>query len=372
MYTLPAAASTSATLARLAAERPFKTVETFQVNDFYGHASMLKRYVGLAGEKPLRSIIEHGVRFGNSNWATEINAPFFMYCCWSPSRFDVIHSATNKACFALGPLIEYVSPPRPERLEELHAAFGRNLLFFPSHSTHWVENDYDIAEICATLEQIGKDFDTVRVCMYWRDIQRGLHEEYIRRGFTVQCAGHIYDKNFYRRLREIIEPATITASMTPGSCIGHCTSLGKPYFHITTTTTWNSKHQLFYNQISGDIEQLPVTEHLAQLFKTQREDISPEQQAFLAMHLGVGHRKTPEELRRIFQLGEDIWNLSQSTAPDDNRLLALMLVAKTLEAHHAGNRLHMLRFAEQAVTLAPDLEHRVLDIIQSTTAHPGA
>ncbi|MDR3044985.1 MAG: hypothetical protein LBU75_12120 [Desulfovibrio sp.] len=359
-------------LLRLSAERKLKTTEQFEFNDFYGHATILKRHVKLPRALPLRVIIEHGSRIGDTNWDAEINAPYFIYFCWSPERFDTIRGAANKACFALGPMIQYVPGPRPERLAALAETYGRNLLFFPSHSTHWVDNEYDVSDVCARLHDIGKQFDTVRVCVYWRDIQRGLHRKYLQEGFSVHCAGHIYDANFYSRLREIMESATVIAAMTPGSCMGHGASLGKPYFHLSAATRWHSAHDHYFQKIDSTIEEKPITRHIAQLFGELRDDITPEQRAFLATLFGIDHRKTPEELRRIFQLGEDIWSLSQATAPDGNRLLALMLLAKALEAHHAGNRLHLLRFAEQAVALAPDLEHRALDIIQSSPAHPGA
>ena len=42
------------------------------------------------------------------------------------------------------------------------------------------------------------------VCIYWRDIQLGYHKYFLENGFEVVTAGHMYDKLFFYRLKEIL------------------------------------------------------------------------------------------------------------------------------------------------------------------------
>lgn len=347
-------------LERLSAERPQQTPELFPSNDYYGHADILKRYVKLPKTIALKGVIEHGSRLDNTNWAVEIDAPAFIYFVWSPRRFDVVQRHANRSCYALGPMIQYVPPLRIERLKALEDTYGRNLLFFPSHSSHWVDTNYDIENMCNHLEDIGSRFQTIRVCMYWRDIQRNLHIPYEKRGFLVQCAGHIYDRLFYNRLRELIEPATITASMVPGSHIGHSLCLGKPYWHLPAPVEFITDYAQPQHNCDLNFWQSDIATVIKKLFAPQEEHINPEQLAFAVHIFGLNQHKSPSSLRIILELAEEIWTLSQQPDASQNRLLACMLLAKGLEYLHKQDRITALRLTEQAAKHAPDFAERAL------------
>jgi len=351
------------TLQRLAAERPQQTPEELALNDFYGHADMLKRYAGIDRKSSLRVVIEHGSRLGNTNWDNEIAAPYFIYFTWSPRRFPTVQEHTNKACFSLGPLIEYTPPVRLDRLRQLQGKYGRNLLFFPSHSTHWVDANHNIDAICTRLEALGKDFDTIRICMYWRDIQRGMHNAYLKNGFPVQCAGHMYDKHFYTRLRELIESATVTASMTIGSCIGHSLSLGKPYWHLEEPVEFSSNHKLEFEKIDQSIQQRDISRDICKQFPQGSYSISPEQKAFAESAFGLGQKKAPDKLRLIMMLATEIWTLSQATAGKDARLLGCMMLAKSMEYLFLNNLRAASRLAAEALEMAPDFSTKILEYL---------
>lgn len=358
--------SSQVMLKRLASDRPQHTHEMLPSNDFYGHADILKRYLWLEKASALKCVIEHGWRERSTNWAVELNAPFFVYLVWSPQRFEFVQRHTPRACFALGPMIEYAPPLRTERLHTLQNAYGRNLLFFPSHSTHWVDANHDTENMCDRLETMRSRFQTIRVCMYWRDIQRGLHVPYQKRGFMVQCAGHIYDRLFYNRLRELIEPATVTASMTPGSCIGHSLCLGKPYWHLDASVDFVSDHTVELNTIDRSIQERSIAKDIAEIFAPQEEHISPVQWEFSRQTFGVGQRKSAYDLRLILQIADEIWRLSQLTAINEDRVLGGMLAAKALERLHTQDVGMSVRYAEQAAATAPDLAAQVLKRLQES------
>ena len=52
----------------LSKDRPLKSTEIFQPNDFYGHASIIKRYVKLPENYQIKAAIEHGAGIGGNIW----------------------------------------------------------------------------------------------------------------------------------------------------------------------------------------------------------------------------------------------------------------------------------------------------------------
>ena len=56
----------------LSKDRPLKSNEIFQPNDFYGHASILKKYVKLPENYQIKAAIEHGAGIGGNIWDQNI------------------------------------------------------------------------------------------------------------------------------------------------------------------------------------------------------------------------------------------------------------------------------------------------------------
>ena len=57
--------------------------------------------------------------------------------------------------------------------------------------------------------------------MYWKDIQHGEHEKYLKHGIKVVSAGHIYDNLFYFRLFDILKNFKYTLGSSFGSFVFH-------------------------------------------------------------------------------------------------------------------------------------------------------
>ena len=72
---------------------------------------------------------------------------------------------------------------------------------------------------------------TIKICMYWKDIQLKRHQIYIDNGFEVISAGHIYDKMFYYRLYDILIRFNYSLGSSFGSFVFHSAICGtKVYF----------------------------------------------------------------------------------------------------------------------------------------------
>ncbi|MGH3049413.1 MAG: hypothetical protein ACRDLK_04585, partial [Gaiellaceae bacterium] len=211
-------------ISELARSRNLRTRELWPFNAYYGHADVLRAYAGIPGREPLKTAIEHGIiPFVRSDPDLATWLP--RYFCASPAQacFFEEHALHGARPVATGPLILYataLAPPPP--------ATKRRLVYFDAHSTRYVSASYDVDSAIARLTALRDGFDEVVVCLYWRDVQRGRAELYLRRGFRCVTAGHIFDPRFLFRLAEIIASASVVLTDNLGSHLLYALALERP------------------------------------------------------------------------------------------------------------------------------------------------
>ncbi|MEM9702154.1 MAG: hypothetical protein AAF907_06900, partial [Planctomycetota bacterium] len=76
-------------LNRIAADRPLETDEYHPPNDFYGQASVLRRYAGLP-DRPLPIALEHGVRVDDGAWEKDLDTPLPALCVPTARRAEAL------------------------------------------------------------------------------------------------------------------------------------------------------------------------------------------------------------------------------------------------------------------------------------------
>ncbi len=300
----------------LATDRQLLTNEIHTPNDFYGHATILKKYAGCSPDYQIKAAIEHSPYFTRSYWAADINAPLPAIFASAPHRVPHLRKACKKQVFTLGPLIHYASPfLSSAALNRQKKKLGKNLLVFPAHSTHHIDAHYDIHKFCRQFEKFSKNFDSIRICLYWKDVLRGAADAYLQHGFECVTAGHIYDPLFLNRLKSIIELSTITISNTISTHIGYCIMLNKPHCVI--------KCDDYRLTALNDTGLKNLSEHLVgpsddvyKLFFQFRDNITTQQLAFVRNYWGLDEIKTPEQLNSIFKETEIMYqNLLTRMSP---------------------------------------------------------
>ena len=100
------------------------------------------------------------------------------------------------------------------------------------HSTHFTDISYDSKNFINILKSQQKLFDNVRVCLYWKDIQKGIDKVYRDGGFECVCCGHMFDIFFLSRLKSLLEIADATISNGVGSHIGYSVFMNKPHYFV--------------------------------------------------------------------------------------------------------------------------------------------
>lgn len=147
-----------------------------------------------------------------------------------------------KHILKVGPYIHYAKELLAEyEYRDLKEKNGKILLVFPFHSIDGVFSDFDSNEFIEIIEQKRKGFDTVFVCLYFKDIQLGRAKAYADKGYAVITAGHINDAFFLSRLKSIIQLSDYIISNGVGSHIAYGLYLNKKVQLFRQETTFRDE-----------------------------------------------------------------------------------------------------------------------------------
>lgn len=283
---------------------PF-TSETHCPNDWYGHASNLKIFLGLPKNYRFKFIMEHGLYLNEQvdNIDIETNLPSII--TYSDYRKEILRKY-RKHTFSIGPFIHYTkSFLTDKQIFEEKKRLGKSILLFPAHSSSMIGIEYGIINLCKKIKNIGKDFDSIRVCLYWKDVLLGKNKIYQDFGFECVTAGHMLDPLFLPRLKSLINISDLTISNIASSQVGFCIYFNKPHIiladklKLTASKKWkNRTNEIFqsegYNEIMNE-------------FSKQNYKITKRQKELIKKYWGTDNVKTKKQLKKIIQKSEEIY-----------------------------------------------------------------
>jgi hypothetical protein len=198
-------------------------------NNLYGLNEILCKYAGIPTANH-KIFFEHGMIFGSLVQNQAKNSFVQQVLTYSDYRENYL-SGLNKKILKIGHYIHYADDLIEEsRLRDIKEKLGHVMLIFPSHSIKALMVKYDFTELLEQIKLLRKEFDTVIVCLYWKDVQLGRAKIYEDAGCKVVTAGHFYDKYFLPRLKSIINLSDATMSNNIGTHTGYCIYLNKPHY----------------------------------------------------------------------------------------------------------------------------------------------
>ena len=200
----------------------------FQDVSFYGYYQALLDYSCYKKRKyPILTGIEHGIRFGEKAWKYY---PFHTcYVCQGKERISEISDLEpTMPILTIGPYIFYSKPYySKEKSKELKEKYGRTLLVFPSHTCE-CDQEKESNDLSELIRRNYKDdFQTIMVCLYWRDVNQELIEQFTDLGAVIVSAGFRNDTKFIQRLKSIIDLADLVVVDDIGTNIGFALCMNK-------------------------------------------------------------------------------------------------------------------------------------------------
>jgi len=289
------------------------TKEKYIHNDFYFNAHHIKKYIKRPDKNFIRASIEHGIYASYTYWDCDTNCKFPGILTMGEIRRPILEKiCPQKQIHTIGPYINYVKRLLNDAdMKKEKKKLGKNLLVFPAHSTHHIEQEFDNEKFCEKITELSKDFDSVTICLYWKDILLKGASDYLDLGFNCVCAGHIYDPMFLPRLKSIIELSDQVVSNITGTHLGYSLFLGKPVHLFKTPMKIISLGEFakdITKELSVSIERETELEKFYQYFADFHPEITKEQWDFANQYFGFDQVKSKEELAEIINSFDTLYN----------------------------------------------------------------
>lgn len=283
---------------------PF-TNEIHKPNDWYGHANNLKIFLGLPRDYKFKFTMEHGFYINEQvdNIDIETNLPSIV--TYSNYRKGILENY-RKHVFSIGPFIHYAkSLLNDSQVSNEKKRLGKSILFFPAHSSSMIGIEYNIKNLCKKIKKIGKGFDSIRVCLYWKDVLLGKHKIYRDFGFECVTAGHMLDPLFLPRLKSLINTSDLTISNIASSQVGYCIHLNKPHIIISDNLKLKTSKK-WKDRINEIFESTAYTDIMNEFSKLNFK-ITHSQRKLIEKYWGTNCIKTKSELLAIVYETEKIY-----------------------------------------------------------------
>jgi hypothetical protein len=288
-------------LDELCKDRKLKTSEIFEPNDYYGQASVLKQYVGLPNWYSLKSILQHGIVYNDFLWEAEAKAALPVFLAPTKDRAELFKRKVGKPSFPIGFGFLYAKAIFQQKYEHAkNLNYRSGTVVFPSHSSHHITSVFDIEMFAESLSILPERFRPIVVCIYWKDFLLNRHIEYIKRGFKVVTAGHIYDPMFLFRLYDICRQFKYATSNDIGTHLFASVKSGCSFFYTGFQNISYENPEGLVNPLqSGEVLNLSL-----RLFGHSNEDMSPEQIQFVDSLIGENYFLKRDALRSLILYSE--------------------------------------------------------------------
>lgn len=286
----------------IAGKRSFYLRENYRANGFYGIGMAIKRYSGY--NKKINACIEHGMYWGDYCLEFEAkNSGLNGILTFGEGRYDVLKNSADVPIHMIGPYIYYAENLlNEEQINKIKKAWGKVLLVFPTHSVENFQEDFDVPLFLKWIDEFKQihHFNTVVVCIYYKDILLGRDEEYIKKGYKVVTAGYLYDPHFLDRLNTFIEISDFAVSNSVGTHLCYCVAKEKGYVIFDQEITLNAYVKDAIIEYPKDSTGKLIKE-LKILFSQYHEKPTKEQVKIINYWCGLEQKKTRKELFEILK-----------------------------------------------------------------------
>ena len=281
----------------------------------YGMNRILKKYAGLPYDYNIHALFEHGIIYTDYVGGAFRIHEYLPSIVASQFRIKILEKQKGyKGAYAIGPYIHYAnSLLSKEEIKSEKERLGRTLLVFPSHSIDCAVANFNENTFLTKIKEIGKDFDSVRICMYNHDVILKRHIPYLKEGFEVVTAGQTNDYYFLPRLKSIIQLSDMTMANDIGTHLGYAIYLDKPHYLIKQNVSFDVTNKIVEKNEKEAEERennSSNTHKIINLFSDYEERISKDQYELISYLWGFNEVKTPSELKNlIFEINNDYSNM---------------------------------------------------------------
>ena len=255
----------------------------------YGANLIIKKYCHFPLFLPLPAHLEHG-------WTGMENAIVSDLKGASGKGFMLVYSKRRQQAWKKASKIPVLTMGSPfmlfRRMNKINCSVdAKGTVAFPSHSTLFLESQFNIDEYCLTLKKLPAKFHPITVCLLYPDIKLGRDKVYLKHGFEVVSAGKKLrgSLNFVRNFYSILSKYKYSTSNEVGSYSFYAVELGIPFFLLgEEPTIFNKDNKDPNSKERSKLSDYPSGRGAIQLFAGKdREKISSAQKDFVLEELGI-------------------------------------------------------------------------------------
>lgn len=269
----------------------FKRV--FSENTLYGYAAQIMKYAGIPSEELFYfPLLEHGISYGQRFDPLRYNLKHSYVFQGTYRKRDWDHLNNHKRAYYIGPYIHYAEPMGSEEsILELRRQLGRTVLLFLPHSTEYENMNFDIDEILKNyLRKTNDCFDTILICVFWKDINEKLLKSIDQKNFKLVTAGFKLDPCFVRRLKTILEITDKVIYTSFSSSIGYSYYLGKEIIA-----------DIKQDDLTGQTPSACLNREMNQYFNINSKATNKMKNQYIDKYWGISKIRTPDYIRKIYK-----------------------------------------------------------------------
>lgn len=195
-------------------------------SEIYSFGKILRQYGFFPRFLPLLISTDHGPSQSDEPNPSELRYAEFAHFYHSKRLTDKFTQVSPKRCYTMmSPFVWYRRRRRFKQVEK-----PKGTIVFPTHSTHFISVEQDWAEYIDKLKGLPSEFHPIGACLYFMDVQKGLHRIFEDNGIETFCAGSWVDPNFVDNFYKIIKNYKYASSPSPGSHLFYCVEFGLKFF----------------------------------------------------------------------------------------------------------------------------------------------
>ncbi len=278
-----------------------KLIESYLDMEAYGSNIIIKEYCRFPKCLPLPCHMEHGWTPIPNALVTDlvIASKKNIMLVFSDRRLKFWQKASKVPVYVIGaPFVHYRRmaniTPNPK---------SRGTIVFPSHSTIFLQSQYNIDEYCNKLKNLPMKFHPITICLLYPDIKLGRDKEYRKRGFKVVSAGRKLrgSKKFPFNFYKILANHKYATSNEIGTYTFYSIEFGLPFFLSgDEPTVVNIGDKDPNSHGSGKNSDYALGKKVFDLFNVGTNAvITPEQQQLVKDELGIENHIDPKKLNKI-------------------------------------------------------------------------
>ena len=270
-------------------------------NNWYGHRSILLRYLGVKDQRIFGSF-QHGWYKKNIDYTVRKFNTFIPYFAWNETIYKNAKKNRNNKVFITGSPFIYLDKLKKKKFK------GKGVLFFPAHNYPVSEKNFHDKKIDYIkfnhIDYIKKIKKLARgpytVSIYYSDFSKKIAKIYRQQGWTVKISGNRQDPKALDKLYNLINKSEYIISSEPSTSILYSLFLKKKTRIIFDKTKY--KNTTYYKSHLNILKKKDkIYKDLYKKFVFGSEAIN-----FANKELGYNHLKSKDELRNILGLNSNI------------------------------------------------------------------